>query len=159
MYNQKSMNKEEFKNLIVLFNNTYPKQPKLTVEQQMMFWLSLQNYEIDAVVGAFLSHTNDKEIGRWKPQVPENLTRYLAETDVNIRNLYKDFFDHKDVKDETAIEVWNKLGGNNLRRLPMHETDKKEQVFVDMYKQMKVGDTYNKLPNNLKTKLIGVLKK
>ena len=43
--------------------------------------------------------------------------------------------------------------------MPSYETDKKEKIFVDLYKQERIGDNYNNLPNELKTKLIGVLKK
>jgi len=153
------MNKDEFKQLVRLFDDTYPKQPKLTMAQQLMFWVSLQHYSVDAVMAAFISHTNSPENGEWKPQVAINLTKYLQQSDVDIRNLYLSFFQHKEVKDETAIKVWNKLGGNRLLKMPSYETDKKEKIFVDLYKQERIGDNYNNLPNELKTKLIGVLKK
>lgn len=153
------MNKNEFKQLIRLFDDTYPKQPKLNMAQQLMFWVSLQNYTADAVMASFISHTNNSENGEWKPQVPVNLTKYLQQSDVDIKNLYQSFFDHKEVKDEIAISVWNKLGGSKLLKMSSHATDKKESVFVDLYKQEKIGNNYNGLPNELKTKLIGVLKK
>jgi hypothetical protein len=153
------MNKEEFKQLIGLFDETYPKQPKLTVAQQLMFWVSLQNYSVDSVMASFISHTNDPELGEWKPQVPVNLTRFLQQSDVSIRAIFQDFFKHKEIKDDIAIRVWNKLGGNNLLKMPTHQTDKKEEIFVNLYKQEKIGNHYDALPNELKTKLIGVLKK
>ena len=153
------MNKDEFKQLIKLFDETYPKQPKLTTAQQLMFWISLQHYSVDAVVASFISRTNDLEIGEWKPQVAVNLTKYLQQSDVSIRALYQEFFQNKEVKDKVAIEVWNKLGGNRLLRLPQYETDKKEEVFVNLYKQIMIGNNYNNLPNDLKTKLIGFLKR
>tara|TARA_R100001510_G_scaffold42216_1_gene38611 strand:- start:2315 stop:2776 length:462 start_codon:yes stop_codon:yes gene_type:complete len=153
------MNKEEFKKLIVLFDDTYPKQPKLTTAQQLMLWVSLQHYSVDAVMAAFISHTNDPEIGEWKPQVPVNLTKYLQQSDVSIKALYQQFFERKDVQDDIAKSVWNQLGGNRLLKLPQYETDKKEEVFVNLYKQRMIGNNYDKLPNDLKTKLIGVLKK
>ena len=156
---KKSMSKDEFKQLIKLFDETYPKQPKLTTAQQLMFWISLQHYSVDAVVASFISHTNDLEIGEWKPQVAVNLTKYLQQSDVSIRALYQEFFQNKEVKDKVAIEVWNKLGGNRLLRLPQYETDKKEEVFVNLYKQIMIGNNYNNLPNDLKTKLIGFLKR
>ena len=49
--------------------------------------------------------------------------------------------------------------GNRLLRLPQYETDKKEEVFVNLYKQIMIGNNYNNLPNDLKTKLIGFLKR
>lgn len=153
------MSKDEFKQLIKLFDETYPKQPKLTTAQQLMFWISLQNYSADAVVASFISHTNDIEIGEWKPQVPVNLTKYLQQSDVSIRAMYQEFFERKEVKDSVAVEVWNKLGGHRLLKLPQYETDKKEDVFVNLYKQIKIGDSYNGLPKEMKNKLIGFLKK
>ena len=153
------MNKEEFKQLIRLFDDTYPKQTKLPTAQQLMLWVSLQHYSVDAVMAAFISHTNDPDIGEWKPQVPVNLTKYLQQSDVSIRALYNQFFERRDVKDDVAKSVWNKLGGNKLLKLPQYETDKKEDVFVNLYKQQMIGDNYDKLPDDLKTKLIGVLKK
>ena len=153
------MNKEEFKQLIRLFDDTYPKQPKLTTAQQLMLWVSLQHYSVDAVMAAFISHTNDPDIGEWKPQVPVNLTKYLQQSDVSIRALYNQFFERRDVKDDVSKSVWNKLGGNKLLKFPQYETDKKEDVFVNLYKQQMIGDNYDKLPDDLKTKLIGVLKK
>ena len=153
------MNKAEFKNLINLFDETYPKQPKLTVAQRLMFWVSLQQYHIDAVMGAFISHTNDKRIGEWKPQVAINLTRYLQQSDVQIKKLYQSFFDHKEVKDPLAVKIWNQMGGDSrMLKMTMQESDKKEVMFVDLYKQERVGENYNVLPNELKTKLIGALK-
>ena len=152
------MKKEEFKKLIKLFDDTYPKQPKLTTAQQLMFWVSLQQYSIDAAMGAFISHTNNPENGEWKPQVPVNLTRYLQQSDVEIKKLYEMFFQHKEVKDPLAVKIWNQIGGDNLRKLPTYETNKKESVFVDLYKQARIGNNYDSLPNELKTKLIGVMK-
>jgi hypothetical protein len=40
-----------------------------------------------------------------------------------------------------------------------YETDKKEAVFVNLYRQTKIGNDYDSLPSGLKTKLIGVIKK
>ena len=142
-----------------MFDETYPKQPKLTMTQQLMFWVSLQNYELEAVIASFISHTNDTEIGAWKPQVPVNLTRYLQKSDIDIRNKFQEFYDHKDVKDEIAVRVWNKMGGANLLRLTMAESEKKAEMFVDLYKQELIGNNYDALPNTMKTKLIGVMKK
>ena len=144
-----SMNQDEFKKLVRLFDDTYPKQPKLTMAQQLMFWVSLQNYPVDSVMASFISHTNDTQIGEWKPQVPVNLTKYLQQSDVAIRTIYQSFFQHKEVTDETAISVWNKLGGNRLLKLTTYEADKKEEVFVNLYKQEKIGNNYNSLPNEL----------
>ena len=124
-----------------------------------MFWVSLQNYELEAVIASFISHTNDTEIGAWKPQVPVNLTRYLQKSDIDIRNKFQEFYDHKDVKDEIAVRVWNKMGGANLLRLTMAESEKKADMFVDLYKQELIGNNYDALPNTIKTKLIGVMKK
>ena len=153
------MTKKEFSKLMDMFDETYPKQPKLTMTQQLMFWVSLQNYELEAVIASFISHTNDIEIGAWKPQVPVNLTRYLQKSDIDIRNKFQEFYDHKDVKDEIAVRVWNKMGGANLLRLTMAESEKKADMFVDLYKQELIGNNYDALPNTIKTKLIGVMKK
>jgi len=153
------MKRAEFDKLIQLFDETYPKQPKLTVAQEMMFWISLQGFSVEAVMAAFISHTNDKEIGAWKPQGPVNLTRYLQESDINIRNKFQEFYDHKDVKDELAIKIWNRLGGASLLRLTVSESEKKAQMFVDLYKQEVIGSNYDALPKAIKTKLIGVMKK
>lgn len=153
------MTKKEFSKLMDMFDETYPKQPKLTMTQQLMFWVSLQNYELEAVIASFISHTNDTEIGAWKPQVPVNLTRYLQKSDIDIRNKFQEFYDHKDVKDEIAVRVWNKMGGANLLRLTMAESEKKADMFVDLYKQELIGNNYDALPNTIKTKLIGVMKK
>ena len=68
------------------------------------------------------------------------------------------FFQHKEVKDPLAVKIWNQIGGDNLRKLPTYETNKKESVFVDLYKQARIGNNYDSLPNELKTKLIGVMK-
>ena len=153
------MTKKEFSKLMDMFDETYPKQPKLTMTQQLMFWVSLQNYELEAVIASFISHTNDTEIGAWKPQVPVNLTRYLQKSDIDIRNKFQEFYDHKNVKDEIAVRVWNKMGGANLLRLTMAESEKKADMFVDLYKQELIGNNYDALPATMKTKLIGVMKK
>lgn len=153
------MTKNEFTKLMVLFDETYPKQPKLTLTQQTMFWVSLQNYELEAVIASFISHTNDTEIGAWKPQVPVNLTRFLQKSDIDIRNKFQEFYDHKKIDDEIAIRVWNKMGGANLLRLSLAESEKKADMFVDLYKQELIGQNYESLPKSTKTKLIGVLKR
>lgn len=153
------MTKDEFKKLMELFNETYPKQPKLTTAQQLMFWVSLQQYDMDAVMGAFISHTNDQELGTWKPQVPVNLTRYLQKSDVDIKKTFNDFFQHKKIDDPLAIKIWNQMGGDRMLRMTTYETDKKEAVFVNLYRQTKIGNDYDSLPSGLKTKLIGVIKK
>jgi|TARA_R110000803_G_scaffold33300_2_gene72977 hypothetical protein len=153
------MTKEQFKNIIDLFNETYPKQPNLTTAQQLMFWVSLQQYDVDAVMGAFISHTNDKELGQWKPQVPVNLTRYLQKSDVDIRSTFNSFFQHKEVTDSLALKIWSQMGGNKMLRMTTRETDKKEEIFVNLYRQSKIGSDYDGLPMDIKTKLIGVIKK
>lgn len=153
------MTKNEFTKLMVMFDETYPKQPELTLTQKTMFWVSLQNYELEAVIASFISHTNDTEIGAWKPQVPVNLTRFLQKSDIDIRNKFQEFYDHKNVHDDIAVRVWNRMGGANLLRLTLAESERKADMFVNLYKQELIGNNYDSLPKSTKTKLIGALKK
>jgi len=147
------MTKEEFKQILCLFDKTYPKQPLLTLEQQAVFFISLQRYSKEQVFLAFISHTEDKDFGIWKPQVPVNLTRFLANTDLEIKEKFQSFFQHKESNDKLAIEIYNKMGGTKLHRLTEKECKIKEKEFVEMYKLSKHREYYELLPKEQKNKL------
>ena len=148
------MEKDEFKQIINLFDKTYPKQPPLTLEQQAVFWMSLQRYSKEQVFLAFISHTEDKDFGIWKPQVPVNITKYLTNTDLEIKAKFQDFFDHKEVTDPIALSIIRKMGGEKLRRITQREYTVKEKEFTEMYKLKLNRENYSLLPPELKNKLL-----
>jgi hypothetical protein len=147
------MTKQEFKQIIGLFDKTYPKQVPLTTEQQGVFWMSLQRYTKEQVFLAFISHTEDKEFGIWKPQVPVNITKFLANTDLEIKSKFQAFFQHKEVKDDLAVKLYKQMGGSKLSRITQKEYIIKEKEFVEMYKLSKHREHYQLLTNDQKNKL------
>ena len=81
---------------------------------------------------------------------------YLQTTNVDIKNKFQEFFDHKEVNDPTAIAIWNKMGGNRLLRLTEKEVDKKAESFLELYKQEIAKEKLENLPKKIKQKLIGI---
>ena len=147
------MNQKEFSAFMDVIENTYPKQAKINNVQRGMFWLSLQKYSLDDCMSAFLLHCETTDV-EWKPQIC-HLTKFLKTSEETIRNMFNDFFRRKDVKDEKAVAIYNRLGGLEMHKLPEYQTKKLEDKFVQLYLEEGSRETFAALPKKLKTKLIG----
>ena len=150
------MDNKEFGAFIDVIERQYPRQQPLNDVQKGMFWLSLQKFSLDDCMAAFVLHCESKD-GEWKPQVC-HITKSLKNTEVSIRSTFNDFFKHKEVKDERAIKIYKQMGGREMHKLPEYVTNKKEDLFVELYMAEESQETFAELPNKLKTKLIGVKK-
>jgi hypothetical protein len=69
--------------------------------------------------------------------------------------MFNDFFRRRDVKDERALAIYNRLGGLEMHKLPEYQTKKLEDKFVQLYLEEGSKETFAALPDKLKTKLIG----
>ncbi len=133
--------------------NTYPKQAKINNVQRGMFWLSLQKYSLDDCMSALLLHCETDD-GEWKPQIC-HLTKFLKKSEESVRAMFNDFFKRKKVEDKKAVEIYNRLGGLEMHKLPEYQTRKLEDKFVQLYLEEGSRETFAALPDKLKTKLIG----
>tara|TARA_B100000497_G_C7546951_1_gene330767 strand:+ start:103 stop:525 length:423 start_codon:yes stop_codon:yes gene_type:complete len=136
-----------------VIENTYPKQAKINNVQRGMFWLSLQKYDLDDCMSALLLHCETGD-GEWKPQIC-HLCKFLKTSEDTIRVMFNDFFKRKDVKDEKAKAIYNRLGGLEMHKLSEYQTKKLEDKFVQLYLEEGSKETFAALPDKLKTKLIG----
>ena len=147
------MNQREFNSFMDVIENTYPKQAKINNVQRGMFWLSLHKYDLDDCMSALLLHCETDD-GEWKPQIC-HLSKFLKTSEDTIRVMFNDFFKRKDVKDEKAKAIYNRLGGLEMHKLPEYQTKKLEDKFVQLYLEEGSKETFASLPDKLKTKLIG----
>jgi len=147
------MNQKEFNAFMDVVENTYPKQAKINNVQRGMFWLSLQKYSLDDCMSALLLHCETDD-GEWKPQIC-HLTKFLRKSEESVRAMFNDFFKRKKVEDKKAVEIYNRLGGLEMHKLPEYQTRKLEDKFVQLYLEEGSRETFAALPNKLKTKLIG----
>ncbi len=147
------MNQREFNSFMDVIENTYPKQAKINNVQRGMFWLSLQKYDLDDCMSALLLHCETDD-GEWKPQIC-HLSKFLKTSEDTIRVMFNDFFKRKDVKDEKAKAIYNRLGGLEMHKLSEYQTKKLEDKFVQLYLEEGSKETFAALPDKLKTKLIG----
>ena len=108
------MTEEEFKTFMGVVDDAYPKQRNLNMVQKGFFWLALREYSLEECVKAFSMHTQQSE---WKPQVCDIVNK--LNNDLQTKKLLLDFFNHKEVKDETALEVYRIMGGNRLMKTIM----------------------------------------
>ena len=147
------MNQKEFNAFMDVVENTYPKQAKINNVQRGMFWLSLQKYSLDDCMSALLLHCETDD-GEWKPQIC-HLTKFLKKSEESVRAMFNDFFKRKKVEDKKAVEIYNRLGGLEMHKLPEYQTRKLEDKFVQLYLEEGSRKTFAALPDKLKTKLIG----
>ena len=71
--------------------------------------------------------------------------------------MFSNFFHNVEVKDKIALEVYRIMGGERLRRTTLEKDYRDlELKFIELYRQKATKMRIEKLPNNLKQKLIGV---
>tara|TARA_B100000029_G_scaffold476611_1_gene520853 strand:- start:364 stop:825 length:462 start_codon:yes stop_codon:yes gene_type:complete len=148
------MKEEEFKKFMGVVDEAYPKQRNLNIIQKGFFWLALRDYSLEECIKAFSIHTQQSE---WKPQVCDIINKLSDDTE--IKKLLLDFFNRKEIKDETGIEVFRIMGGERLRRTCENDYEKIEEKFVELYKSKKTKEKFEELPNKVKQKLIGIEEK
>ena len=148
------MTEEEFKTFMGVVDDAYPKQRDLNMVQKGFFWLALREYSLEECVKAFSMHTQQSE---WKPQVCDIVNK--LNNDLETKKLLLDFFNHKEVKDETALEVYRIMGGNRLRKTCENDYEKIEARFVELYRNHKTKQKFEQLPKKIKKKLIGITEK
>lgn len=150
------MDKKEFQAFIKMIDEAYPTQASLNQVQKGFFWLALQDHDFDECVMSLANHTKHEE---WKPKVCDILVG-LNSTDDKIAKLFSDFFNNKEVKDDVAVKIYKSMGGQTLNRTLLEKDYKRaEKDFVDQYNNEMSKRNYNNLPNDLRTKLVGVIKR
>ena len=148
------MTEQEFKAFIELVDKAYPKQKLLNNTQKGFFWLALRTYQMEDCIRAFSVHTQSSE---WKPQVCD-VVKNLSDSSLEIKKYLLDFFNRKEVQDETANKVYQMLGGLKLNKTCEKDYEKIEERFVELYRSHKTKENFDSLPTKVKNKLIGVIK-
>ena len=147
------MEVKEFKAFMDMIDQAYPKQKKLNDMQKGLFWLALKEESLIDCLNALSSHSFT---GQWKPQVCD-LAKHLPNTTLPLVEMFSNFFHNVEVKDKIALEVYRIMGGERLRRTTLEKDYRDlELKFIELYRQKATKMRIEKLPNNLKQKLIGV---
>jgi hypothetical protein len=146
------MNNKEFQVFMKMVDEAYPKQKSINQIQKGFYWMSLNSHKFDDCVVALSKHVAQSE---WKPQVNDIVSK-LSCNEENIRDMFRAFLNRKDVKDDIACSIYQRMGGLSLNQhLSEKDTPNKEQRFVEMYLDEISKNNYDSLPSNLKKRLIG----
>lgn len=145
------MTKEEFDFFCENCNQAYPKQMPMNQTEINFMAHAVSEYEIKEVMNALALHVQHSE---WRPKVCD-ITKYLKTTDQHILSTFQKFFDHKEVDDKKAIEIYRIMGGQKLNKMTTNELKAKEEMFLNLYKQHEAKEKYEALPKAIKLKLIG----
>ena len=145
------MTKKEFDFFCNTCNEAYPKQMPMNPTEINFMAHAVRGYSIKEVMNALSLHVQDSE---WRPKVCD-ITKYLQTTDQHIRSLFQKFFDHEEVDDEKAVEIYRIMGGQKLNKMTTHELKPKEEMFLNLYKQHEAREQYDALPKGIKLKMIG----
>jgi hypothetical protein len=146
------MEQKDFINLLQRIDETYPSQKPYNTTQKAIFWASLKDYDYQDIVISFIEHCKTDV---WKPQVPAHLLKYLNNSNINLREKFKRFFDRKPQNDPIADQVLRIMGVENLRKSKESEFENKLSLFIDLYNSQKTKESYKALPNKFKIKLLG----
>ena len=149
------MTEDEFTNLMGRMEEAYPSQPKYQNTQKAIFWTALQDQTYKELVYAFIEHC---KVDEWKPQVPVHLLKHLTNKSIQLRETFMLFFQHKEMKDKLAVSVINKMGSDRLRKSTEKQFESLLEEFCQLYGKAKNKSICEALPNNIKNKLMGVIK-
>ena len=149
------MEVNEFKAFMNMIDQAYPKQKKLNEMQKGLFWLTCKDQTLRDCLNALASHAYT---GEWKPQICD-ICKHLPDITLPLIEMFSNFFNGVEVKDEIALEVYRIMGGDRLRRTTLEKDYRElELKFIDLYRQKATQMRIEKLPPKLKNKLIGVQK-
>ena len=100
------------------------------LEKKRFWYLAFKEYDIENLVRCLHEHSKSVERGRWRPEISD-LIKYLGQDHLQVKALWQMFFDRKDVKDEVAVDIYNKMGGLRLNQMTSRQLEQKENMFVD----------------------------
>tara|TARA_R100000805_G_C3617897_1_gene120292 strand:- start:57 stop:506 length:450 start_codon:yes stop_codon:yes gene_type:complete len=149
------MLEEQFKTLMRRIDESYPSQPKYNMTQKAVFWAALRDFDYQDLVVAFIEHS---KVDEWKPQVPAHLIKHLKKQDLNLRDKFQKFFDRKPLNDDLADKIIDIMGRKSLRKSTEKEFEQKLVIFTELYQNHKTKESFVKLPDKIKNKLIGLKK-
>jgi len=147
------MENDDLTRFYQMIDNLYPNQPKLNKDQKRFWYLAFKEYDIENLVRCLHEHSKSVERGRWRPEISD-LIKHLGQDQLQVKALWQMFFDRKDVKDEVAVDIYNKMGGLRLNQMTSRQLEQKENMFVDLYLQRKSMEKIEKLPPTAKKTLL-----
>lgn len=147
------MENDDLTRFYQMIDNLYPNQPKLNKDQKRFWYLAFKEYDIENLVRCLHEHSKSVERGRWRPEISD-LIKHLGQDHLQVKALWQMFFDRKDVKDEVAVDIYNKMGGLRLNQMTSRQLEQKENMFVDLYLQRKSMEKIEKLPPTAKKTLL-----